>query len=46
MKPLPQKIPPIAVQDKLIETLKTKKRSPWARIADILLGAGIIAILK
>jgi len=36
----------IAVQDKLIETLKTKKRSPWARIADILLGAGIIAILK
>jgi chromosome segregation ATPase len=36
----------IAAQDKLIATLKTKKRSPWARIADILLGAGLIAILK
>jgi len=36
----------IAAQDKLIATLKTKKRSPWARIADILLGAGAIAILK
>jgi len=36
----------IAAQDKLIATLKTKKRSVWARIADILLGAGVIAILK
>ena len=36
----------IAAQDKLIESLKTKKRSPWARIADILLGAGVIAISK
>lgn len=36
----------IATQDKLTATLKTKKRSPWARIADILLGAGVIAILK
>ena len=36
----------IAAQEILIEKLKTKKRSPWARIADILLGAGVIAILK
>ena len=36
----------ISSQDKLIESLKTKKRSPWFRIADILLGAGVIAILK
>ena len=36
----------IAAQDKLIATLKTKKRSPWGRIADILLGAGVIAIIK
>ena len=36
----------ISAQDKLIESLKTKKRSTWARIADILLGAGVIAILK
>ena len=36
----------IAAQEKLIENLKPKKRSPWARIADILLGAGVIAVLK
>jgi hypothetical protein len=36
----------IAAQEKLIEHLKPKKRSPWGRIADILLGAGIIAVLK
>ncbi|MFL6469148.1 MAG: hypothetical protein ACJ72Z_14415 [Pyrinomonadaceae bacterium] len=36
----------IAAQEKLIATLKTKKRSTWARIADILLGSGLIAILK
>ena len=36
----------IAAQEKLIEQLKGKKRSPWSRIADILLGAGVIAVLK
>ena len=36
----------ITAQQKLIEHLKPKNRSPWARIADILLGAGVIAILK
>jgi hypothetical protein len=36
----------IAAQEKLIDKLKTKKRSAWSRIADILLGAGVIAILK
>jgi hypothetical protein len=36
----------IAAQEKLIAQLRTKKRSPCARIADILLGAGVIAVLK
>lgn len=36
----------IAAQQKLIEHLKPKKRSTWARVADILLGAGVIAVLK
>jgi len=36
----------IAAQEKLIDHLKTKKRSVWSRIGDILLGAGVIAILK
>lgn len=36
----------IAAQDKLIESLKTKKRSPWSRLGDILLGAAAVAILK
>lgn len=36
----------IAAQEKLIEQLKTKKRSPWSRVADILLAAGVMAILK
>jgi hypothetical protein len=36
----------IAAQEKLIEQLKGKKRSTWSRIADILLGAGVIAVLK
>lgn len=36
----------ISAQEKLIETLKPKKRSPWARIADILLGAGIVLLMK
>jgi len=36
----------IATQDKLIETLKRKKSSPWKRIGDVLIGATIFAILK
>ena len=36
----------ITSQDKLIEELKHKKSSPWRRIGDILLGAGVFAILK
>lgn len=36
----------IASQEKLIEQLKTKKRSVWSRVGDILIGAAAIAILK
>jgi hypothetical protein len=36
----------IAEQDKLVQALKSKKRSPWARIGDILIGAAIYAVLK
>ena len=36
----------IAAQEKLIEQLKGKKRSAWSRIADILLGAGAVVVLK
>jgi len=36
----------IAAQEKLIDHLKTKKRSVWSRIADIAIGAGLIAVLK
>jgi chromosome segregation ATPase len=36
----------IAQQDKLVETLKGKKTSPWRRVADILIGAAIFAVLK
>lgn len=36
----------IASQDKLIETLKRKKSSPWKRIGDVLIGAGIAFIMK
>jgi uncharacterized protein YicC (UPF0701 family) len=36
----------IASQDKLIETLKRKKSSPWKRIGDILIGVAVAAILK
>jgi hypothetical protein len=34
----------IAAQQKLIDTLKTKKSSPWKRLTDILIGvaAGIV----
>jgi hypothetical protein len=36
----------IESQQKLIETLKHKKTSPLKRIADIMIGAAIFAILK
>ena len=36
----------IAAQDKLIETLKRKKSSPWKRIGDVLVGVGIAMVLK
>jgi hypothetical protein len=36
----------IASQEKLIETLKRKRTSPWKRITDVLIGAAVFAILK
>ena len=36
----------IDAQEKLIESLKAKRRSPLARLGDILLGAAVIAVLK
>jgi hypothetical protein len=36
----------IAAQEKLIENLKNKRRSPLARLGDILLGAAVISVLK
>lgn len=36
----------IASQDKLVETLKRKRTSPWKRLTDILIGVGITAIIK
>lgn len=36
----------IGAQDKLIETLKKKKTSPWRRVGDILIGAAVFAIFK
>ena len=36
----------IDAQDKLIATLKTKKRSPWSRVADVAIGAAIGIILR
>jgi molybdopterin converting factor small subunit len=36
----------IASQDKLIETLKTKKASPLRRLGDILIGAAAAMILR
>jgi len=35
----------IATQDKLIETLKQKKSSPWKRLGDVLIGVGIGVVL-
>jgi septal ring factor EnvC (AmiA/AmiB activator) len=36
----------IATQDKLIETLKRKKSSPWKRIGDVLIGVGAGILLR
>jgi hypothetical protein len=36
----------IAAQDKLAETLRGKKTSPWKRLGDILIGAAVFAVLK
>ena len=36
----------IASQDKLVETLKRKKSSPWKRLGDVLIGVGIAAVFK
>ncbi len=36
----------ITSQDKLVESLKKKKPSPWRRFTDILIGAAAFAILK
>ena len=35
----------IATQDKLIETLKRKKSSPWKRLDDVLIGVGLGVLL-
>lgn len=36
----------IATEEKLIETLKRKKSSPWKRVLDVLAGIGVGAILR
>jgi hypothetical protein len=36
----------IGSQEKLIETLKRKKSSPWKRVLDVLAGVGVGVILK
>jgi len=36
----------IGSQEKLIETLKRKKSSPWKRVLDVLVGVGVGVILK
>ncbi|MBC7901490.1 MAG: hypothetical protein H7070_15710 [Saprospiraceae bacterium] len=36
----------IAGQEKLIDTLKNKKTSPWKRLGDMLIGVAIAALLK
>lgn len=36
----------ILSQDKLVEALKTKKPSPWRRVGDILVGIGVMAVLR
>ena len=36
----------LASQDKLIETLKHKKSSPWKRIGDVLIGIGVAVLIR
>lgn len=36
----------IANQDKLIETLKAKKSSPWKRFGDVLIGVAAGMVLR
>ena len=36
----------IASQDKLIETLKHKKSSPWKRLGDVLIGVGVGIVFR
>lgn len=36
----------IAARDRLIESLRKKRASPWRRLGDILIGAAAVAILK
>jgi len=36
----------IDTQIKLIDTLKRKRSSPWQRVADILIGAGAVLVLR
>jgi hypothetical protein len=36
----------IAAQNELVQALKNRKTSPWKRLGDVLLGIGIIAVLK
>lgn len=36
----------IAGQDKLIETLKAKKSSPWKRLGDVLIGVAAGMVLR
>jgi hypothetical protein len=36
----------IVSQEKLIETLKRKKTSPWKRLADVLIGVGVGVVLR
>jgi len=36
----------IAAQDKLVETLKKKKTSPLKRLADVLVGIGLMAVFR
>lgn len=36
----------IAARDKLIDSLRKKRASPWRRLGDILIGAAAVAVLK
>lgn len=36
----------IAARNELIHALKRKKASPWKRLGDVLLGIGLISILR